>query len=528
MPETISYFPDIWQKHLPFSMVLIRHTPFQSLLFSCSPLLLMMLCACQLPDMDIRTVSTYESISLAWSPVEGRPDRICKVDFRKKGTQEWEEGFPLWFDNRDWEYRGSLVELDPGTSYEIRLQLEGLGVEQRSTAKTWTENVRIADTVFVSSRNKTLIARKGGSPEKGYVLYMPKPGDSAVIDVKKQYELCVKIKRSYIIVRGFTLRGATEHGVRINPRQHHIIIEQCDIADWGSPEPGYEAFGQSQHAGIFTDGDGFHPYHVVIQDNKIHHPTYGANYPGQAGAKGSGSRGPKAISLMRGGGVYVIRHNAIYSDSAHYFSDGMGEWRNFSFQGFPSRESDIHHNYISHCWGDAIEAEGGNQNVRIWANYSTHCTYHISTANTNLGPLYIWRNISGISALKPGEYGTEWGLMYDKDHPDPSEEVPRGIIYLFHNTLSQPIYQGLPAGATLPKLHDRVIAKNNIFPDSDSNNRVDQGEFLIGFNDHFVGKGPDIGAIEEGKAEIHYGPRKDRLYPFHINQTDSLSYISRN
>lgn len=508
-------------------MVLNIHPIFALLPLSCSVVLLL-LHSCQLPDMDIRTVSTYESISMAWSPLEGRPDRVCRVDYRKKGTEIWKEGFPLWFDNRDWEYRGSLVELAPNTTYEIRLQLEDMGVEQTQIAKTWTEQVRIADTIFVSSRNKPLVARKGGSPEKGYVLYMPRPGDSAVIDVKKQYELCVKIKRSYIIVRGLTLRGASEHGVRINPRQHHIVVEQCDIADWGSPEPGHEPFGQSQHSGIFADGDGFHPYHIVIQDNLIHHPSYGANYPGQSGARGAGSRGPKAITLMRGGGVYVIRHNAIYSDSAHYFSDGMGEWRNFSFEGFPSRESDIHHNYISHCWGDAIEAEGGNQNVRIWANYTTHCSFHVSTANTNLGPLYIWRNVSGITAVKPGVYGTDWGRFYDSGHPDPSEEIPRGVIYFFHNTLTQTLYQGKPAGARLPIFTKQVIAKNNLYSASLQQDWIDQGAPLIGFNDQYVGVAPDLGATEKGGKEPHYGPRSHPPDTLGVDYSDTPSYFSRN
>ena len=495
----------------------------------------MLLWACERDWMAPRTVSTYESISIAWSPVQGRPDKVCKVAYRIAGSEQWKQGYPLWFDNRDWEYRGSLVELQPGTAYEIQLELNEGELTRFTTAKTWTEAVKIKDTVWVNNRNKPLVIRKGGSEKEGYMLYMPRPGDSAIIDVQKQYDLCVKIKRPYVIVRGLILRGASEHGIRINPKQHHIVIEQCDITDWGSPEPGYESFGRMFDSGIFADGDGFFPYHIVIQDNLIHHPSYGANYPGQPGAKHKDPRGPQAISLMHGGGVYVIRHNAIYSDSAHYFRDGMGEWRNFTFSGFPFRESDIHHNYISHCWGDAIEAEGGNENVRVWANYSTRCTHHISTANTTMGPIYLWRNISGVSASSPREYGSGWGTFFAPDQPDPSEEKPRGITYLFHNTITQPKIREELTGASAPDMSKRVSAQNNLF-NGDMEDwgelmpgdtaafypmQFDQGELLPGFNDKFAGEAPDTGALEAGQGGIRYGPRSGVRTFLHTGRTSS-------
>ena len=66
----------------------------------------------------------------------------------------------------------------------------------------------------------------------------------------------------------------------------------------------------------------------------------------------------------------MIRHNEIFStDGSHYFNDGIGGSDNFSTTGFPNADSDIYGNEISHVWDDAIEAEGGNRNVRIWGNY---------------------------------------------------------------------------------------------------------------------------------------------------------------
>ena len=53
------------------------------------------------------------------------------------------------------------------------------------------------------------------------------------------------------------------------------------------------------------------------------------------------------------------------------FNDSMGEVHNFSYDGFPNRDSDVYGNYISHCWDDGIEIEGANMNVRVWENYIT-------------------------------------------------------------------------------------------------------------------------------------------------------------
>jgi len=41
------------------------------------------------------------------------------------GAAEWREGYPLVYDQRERQYRGSLVNLKPDTPYEIRLEAGG-------------------------------------------------------------------------------------------------------------------------------------------------------------------------------------------------------------------------------------------------------------------------------------------------------------------------------------------------------------------------------------------------------------------
>ena len=71
-------------------------------------------------------VSTFHSIGLYWSPQGGADSNAARVEFRKHGSADaWRQGLELWFDARNGEYRGSLVELEPGTAYEVKLTLLG-------------------------------------------------------------------------------------------------------------------------------------------------------------------------------------------------------------------------------------------------------------------------------------------------------------------------------------------------------------------------------------------------------------------
>src|SRR3954462_4968681 len=81
-------------------------------------------------------VATFQSIGLAWSGSGGSASTVCNVRYRPLGSSTWKTGYPLWFDARNAgsgnpaarpanEYRGSIVNLTPGTTYEIELSLQG-------------------------------------------------------------------------------------------------------------------------------------------------------------------------------------------------------------------------------------------------------------------------------------------------------------------------------------------------------------------------------------------------------------------
>jgi hypothetical protein len=103
-----------------------------------------------------RAVSTFESIGVYWTPSSDPGPGGCPIQFRKSGDSAWRDGLPLWFDARNRECRGSLVQLEPGAKYEIKL------ADAQMTASTWNERFPVARTVTISSAQPFEI-REGGS-----------------------------------------------------------------------------------------------------------------------------------------------------------------------------------------------------------------------------------------------------------------------------------------------------------------------------------------------------------------------------
>ncbi|HEY1385878.1 MAG TPA: hypothetical protein VGF43_19790 [Dongiaceae bacterium] len=394
-------------------------------------------------------VSTFESIGIYWkggTPPPGADDAGCRIEFRAKGTDAWREGLPLWYDAKRAEYKGSLVGLKPGTTYEIRLT-PGNGAPQTLDATTWSEHPPIAKTIHLPEvSDQTLRITQSGTPD-GYILYAPAPGKSAAIDVGKTQDFAVVVDARYVIIRGLTLKGARHSGILLGPTAEansadisDIVIEQNDISGWGENDPACKgkAYGTNLQAAIYAFSDKLQ--RVVIQRNELHDPSTGANSWKEQNCSGTGSKhpmGPQGITIRKSLGNLVIRYNEIYSDARHTFNDGMGAPENFS-TGFPRSDSDIYGNLIRNTWDDGIEAEGLDRNVRIWGNYIDQVMVPIALAPASEGPVYVWRNVSNISRSGPGKtHGANF--IKSRLQPDASKKGEEGgRVYLFNNTALTP------------------------------------------------------------------------------------------
>ena len=369
-------------------------------------------------------VGTFHSIGLT-RPYrdDGDARRRCRVRYRPKGHEAWRQGHPLYNDTRGRQFRGSLVMLTPGTTYEVELAAadpDGRNpAVSRLEAKTWAQRFPIAETVWIEPgvRKEPLVVDRSGSPG-GYVLYSARPGKEkqTVIDAGGQADHNVTIAGNYVIVRGLVLRGARTHAVVIE-RGHHVVIERCEITGWG--RPGGAKTGQSD-AGIYARRRRDRISQVVVQDNVIRLPRGCANT-----WKDGHPIGPKAVCFIETDGNLVIRYNAMTSDDRHRYHDVVGGGWNFGPRGAPYRDSDIYGNLVCDATDDAIEAEGQNINVRIWGNRIDRTFVALALAPVISGPCYVFRNVitgyEGV-AFKLGE----------------GDRRGHGALYLYHNAIHSP------------------------------------------------------------------------------------------
>ncbi len=388
-------------------------------------------------DGKLTATPTYQSMGLylnaAPAPVDSGGARVT---FRPEGSARWRNGFDLWYDPRNAEYRGSLVQLRPGTRYEIAVSLDD-GTTYTLAARTWPDTKPVAKIVPLPALStSTLTITEGGSPS-GYIVYEPADGESAVIDVEKNSDFNIVVRASYVIVRGLTLKGARDSAILLGStteanaeRVTDVVIEDNDISDWGSlAKPGCP-YGKNLQSAVFSRASNL--ARITIQRNRLHNPTHGANNWLETNCSGESKHpeGPQAITLANSLGNHVIRNNEIYSREGHYFNDGMGETNNFSDRGFPTADTDIYGNFIRHCWDDGIESEGGNANVRIWGNYIDETYVKIAIAPVRFGPIYIFRNVGNVGKISPDQ----GRAAFFKLRNGGSEFVGGGQINIFNNT----------------------------------------------------------------------------------------------
>ncbi len=529
-------------------------------------------------EVHPQAVATYNSLGLYWKPTGGTAKKEVSVHYRQAGEAEWKEAMPLWFDEMEHdggmeshshEYRGSIVMLNAGTPYEVKLKLED-GPERIFTTRTRSDDFKIARTVTLpKSVSETFVIDQGGSEEDGYVLY--EAGPDTLWDAANQFKTQVEIQASYVILRGLKLTGAKNHGIVLKDVSD-VVIEHCDISGWGETRDNGQAY--NLNAAIYAHADELK--RITLQHNDLHHPRSDSNSWNQQrpGTKSRHPEGPQAIVFFGGKGEHVIRFNRIYSDLDHMYNDAMGEYHNFGYSGFPVNDTDIHDNYISHCWDDTIEAEGADMNVRIYNNYITETYGAIGAAAPSLGPLYIFRNVYAVSikhnGTKPNDYRGHYLVKIGNKNP----KWTNGRMYIFHNTTLQPppfpgftdASSGAQAGLVFTDKRNtqkNIMSRNNVLDmrkdsdwairdlqfsasndydydlydgrtimreDAESHGIIDgpryqrredgllelvpgsaghdAGQRLPNFNDDFAGEAPDMGAVETAGKTL-----KPHLWP---------------
>ena len=409
-------------------------------------------------------IPTFQCLGIYWSPPGGVASREVEVRYRRQGSEEWKNALPLRYnpipgtDDDLTDYRGSIVHLEPATTYEVQLTLADTPATARLIASTWSNRFPVGETTRVGDRDSPLRITVSGTP----TAYRVFDGRGATIDVKHKHEDCITVNASHVILRGFTLKGAgaTDSTLRhmigaiTLEGGHDIVIEDCDISDWGRRDP-HTGFGSDYDAAIYSRSATLE--RLIVQRSRLHHPRWDGStwfepkYP-------THTAGPQCITLFNTAGNHVIRYNEFVSDMEHMYNDVVGGGSNGSFRGAPGPDSDIYGNLVSHCWDDGLEVEGGSRNVRVWGNYITQCMNMIGNAPASIGPLYIWGNVVSRSQSQPGTSGANFLKMGFAD----GEKWMTGHMYIFHNTLFRSD-EWLPTGGLGgSRIVKHTVSRNNI------------------------------------------------------------------
>jgi hypothetical protein len=527
-------------------------------------------------------IATFESIGITCGySGDDNSNASCSVKYRKKSSKKWKQGYPLWRDSKRREFRGSVVNLTPGTKYEIKVipnDPDGMPKNKIFSAKTWSETFPIAKTVYITgdALKNGFRVTKSGTP-KGYIRYTTKLGKSKVIDVANKVPSCITVNASYVIISGLTLKGAQQYAINIKSG-NDIVIEKCDINNWGDVHK--DGWGLNMRCAIYSNNKSL--ARVIIQRNTIHNPRTDSNNWTEArvgyNRNSKHPAGTQAVGFYNSEGNHVIRYNHVYSDAKHYYNDIFGAGSNGSLRGFPNCDSDIYGNIVENCWDDAIEAEGANKNVRIWGNYIENCFQAIATRSTSVGPIYIWRNVAVIGYRSPNDHKgsgfhksgyirKQWGdfgvfdfhntaVMPQKTINSGAKPYTRGIwgsmVYTtsINNILAVPGFSiraesggaketshfnnDLCSGKVSESKHKNekpIIGTPKFTTKFGLNRKTGKGIFILSksskgynkavnlpnFNDTVPDKKPDVGAHEAGTPPMEFGPKAYLKNKIYIN-----------
>lgn len=413
-------------------------------------------------------VPTYQSIGVYWRIKFRGP---AALEYRLPG-KAWQKAQPLYYDTvsepeMTGQYRGSIVNLRPGTTYEVRVRRtkDNSWTRLQPAVTTWRATsdpaFPVRTTIVLPPELDYLETSEAGD-ETGWVVYDGGP-NGTVIDGGGARQDCVAIRHGKVVLRGVTVRNCTHTGICINRSAapncatagsgfapSDVVIENVDISRFGQPETSDAFLATCGHlAGEIGRGIGIHirnpdTERVVVQHSRIRAPLVRSLHWRECTFRNGHPHGPFAIHVNKPAtgnwrGNHVFRFNTIESAPDWPFEDLINGPNDGRLGGAPGADTDIYGNVLRHAADDGIEADGGGINVRIWGNYFDLTRASISFAPLSVGPAYVFRNVFERARVGPPPYPdpTEFnnpGPVLKAGTTGNGPDVFRGPLYVFHNT----------------------------------------------------------------------------------------------
>lgn len=370
-----------------------------------------------------------------------------QMRFRPKGG-DWQRAFPPAYFAEDKMYRGSIVNLAEGTTYELELSKGSGEVLTRTEFTTWRSEVPIARTVVLDEKSFTghLTITESGSPD-GWIRYTAQAG--FVLRNDRQGPLIELRRAKYIVLDGLVLRGGLQDAIVVE-KCEQVRISNCDIAGWGRiGKQRFDLDGKFYtEAGEAINWDTAirlsRSLGTVVERCYIHDPVSTAN-----SWYCSHPAGPQAVGMDKPQST-VLRYNDFLGSDEHRWNDAVEGAGNFDLDGGFNRDADIYGDF--HCFAndDAIELDGGQTNVRCFRNKFEGCLCGVSLQGCMSSPSYVFGNLLV-------NMGDERGIAGQTIKTSSYANGPSAISFIFNNTC-----YGDSGDLSIPP-NLRIVAENNIF-----------------------------------------------------------------
>lgn len=414
---------------------------------------------------------SFHTLSLYYGYFPSGTDTVA-VQYREAGSPIWKNAQNLFLDRtapsalarfRN-QYRGSIVNLVPGTLYELQFRKGSGDWAAIPPVRTRSETFAGTTIGFSGTRTSKLVITAGGTADN-WMIY---DGRNSVID-PGHGDNCVEINAPYVVLKNFIITDCKFQAI-VTTRPH-IVITDNDIYDWGEREYYYPSTGKAftgskrlsaasnrciagtdktslsraDDAAILVDGD---RSDIVIQNNRIHDPRYRATRWNECSGNAHpwGSRAITAIGSRQ----LTIRYNTIYArndrvNGASGLDRGTNRYYDVIYAS-SSQDVDIYGNIIKNATDDLIEADNYAVNVRIFGNYFDNGLTAISHQSMQAGPAYVFRNVFDRGAgadgadyvgIAPKFWAATSGraLKMALDNGKAAAAMFSGPLYFYHNTL---------------------------------------------------------------------------------------------
>lgn len=428
------------------------------------------------PDSDgvfIQPLINSASITLSGLSEETRG----AVFFKPQDTEQWQKGRDLVWEPVNGVLTGPIVHLQADTAYDVKVVLTEQQEVESEIAKQFTTRpdkpVINPDKVYKLSEiyeggMLDLEALGIEGDENGYAKIV---GDKdTVIRAGDDEKYAINVgDNSYIYFENITIESARVHAF-YGEEAHDIWINQCDISGWGrapnvmkkgiayemeDAQPiNYDSAIYFRQSGVITvENCDIHDPRAIANDWSFGHP-----------------KGPNAFLAHanhpdpRFKGQIILRNNHFHGAPEHRFNDIIEGRKNAEPLGGFVRDSAIYNNELAYSNDDAIEIDGGQQNVLVYNNDISHTYSGISITPVRVGPSFIFNNyIHDLGDLRTKQWASikMGGLLTS----------PAGQSVIMHNLITVG-RNGLTASRFKNDDTFWTYAQNNVVITEKDNNQV--------------------------------------------------------